>query len=69
VDQQRLLTVQEAAAFLGCAPSTLYDKVQARAIPYVRLWAGKRKVAIRFTPEILSEHVARSIVRPRHTAA
>ncbi len=66
--EQKLLTVEEAAAFLGCAPSTLYDKIQARAIPFVRLWQGKRKAAIRFTPQILSEHVRRCTVQPKTAA-
>ena len=66
--EQKLLTVEEAARYLGCAPSTLYDKIQARAIPFVRLWQGKRKAAIRFTPEILTEHVRRSTI-PSKTAA
>ncbi len=67
--EQKLLTVEEAAAYLGCAPSTLYDKIAARAIPFVKLWSGKRKVCIRFTPEILSEHVRRNTVQPKTTAA
>ena len=69
MENKKLLTVEEAATYLGCAPSTLYDKVQARSIPFVRLWSGKRKVAIRFTEELLDQHIRRNIVPTGKSAA
>lgn len=33
----RLLTVKEAAAYLGYAEGTIYNKVGAETIPFVRL--------------------------------
>lgn len=34
---QRLLTVREAAEYLGLKPTTLYDRVARRKIPFVKL--------------------------------
>lgn len=67
----RLLTVEEAAAFLGVAPSTLYDWCAARLIPHVRLRTagGARRSAIRFTPQLLEEHLRKSVVPVGKSAA
>lgn len=65
--EQKLLTVEEAAAFLGVAPSTLYDWCAARLIPHIRLRTGigARRTAIRFTPDLLAEHLRRNTVQPK----
>jgi excisionase family DNA binding protein len=63
MDNGKLLTVQEAAKFLDVAPSTLYMRVQENRIPFVRLWAGKRKNSIRFTMESLQEFVRANTVQ------
>jgi excisionase family DNA binding protein len=57
-----LLRAEEAAAYLGCAPSTLYEKAAAGKIPFVRLWEGRRKAAIRFTLESLRDHIAKNTI-------
>jgi excisionase family DNA binding protein len=67
--EQKLLSVEEAAGFLGCAPSTLYDKIAAGQIGVIRLWSGRRKNCYRFTPELLAEHLRRNTVQPKGTKA
>jgi len=61
---ERLLTVKEAAAFLRCAPSTVYDRAAAGQLPVVKLWESRRKSALRFTLESLKDHVERNTVVP-----
>jgi excisionase family DNA binding protein len=42
---EQLLTVNQAAAFLGLHPKTLYQWVQSRRIPFVQL--GSRNIRFR----------------------
>ena len=59
---EKLFSVKEAAAYLGTAPSTLYEKTLQGKIPFIRLWSGRRKGAIRFSEEILREHIRKNTV-------
>ena len=59
---ERLLTVKEAAEFLGYKPSTIYAKAIAKILPHVVLWQGKRKDAIRFSRSELEAFVRRQSV-------
>ena len=67
--EQKLLSVPEAAEYLGCAASTLYGKVFQGQIGYIKLWSGARKTAIRFTPELLDQHLKANTVRPKTASA
>ena len=51
---ERLLTLKECAAVLGCRPKTLYQKIAAGEIPKVVLWRGPRKESVRFSASALS---------------
>ena len=62
---KKLLSVREGAAFLGVAPSTLYQKAARGLIPRVVLWRGKKKEAIRFTEDMLMEYVKQHSVPGR----
>ena len=53
-NQDRLLTVKEVAEILDSSASTIYRKVYAGEIPYIRLW-GSYKGPIRFDPIALKE--------------
>jgi excisionase family DNA binding protein len=57
--QRRLMTIQEAAAYLAVPVPTLYTRVWQRRIPFVRL--GR---SIRFDKEDLDGLVDSSKVRP-----
>ena len=54
----KLLTVSEAADFLGVANQTLYNWVNQRRIPHVKL--GKKLL---FNPEALKEHIEKNSVQ------
>jgi len=60
--QTKLFSVKEAADFLGVAPSTLYEKASEGKIPFVRLWEGRRKTAIRFAQDALEEHIRKNSI-------
>lgn len=40
--EDRLLTVGEAARYLGYQPGTIYNKVSARTVPHIRLGRSLR---------------------------
>lgn len=54
--QDRLLTAEEVAKYLGFSVRTIYDKVQREEIPHVRI--GSRTV--RFRREQIDEWLAGS---------
>ena len=58
-----LFGVKEGAAFLGCAESTLYERVREGKVPYIRLWGGRRKTAIRFTAELLEDYIRKNTIQ------
>ncbi len=64
-----LLTLAEAAAILKCRPSTLYARVAQRKFPAIRLWEGGRKPSLRFTRELIEEHLRKSTVQPKPSKA
>lgn len=64
----KLLTISDIAPVLGAAESTLYDKVSSGELPCIRLWAGKRKSAIRFTEDMLRDFL-KSKTQPVRKAA
>jgi len=59
-----LLDLRGAAAFLGIAPSTLQAWVWKRRVPFVKLGAAGR-APIRFRPDALREWVAAQEIPPR----
>ena len=64
--EAQLLTVPQVARLFGCAESTLYMMVQQGRISCIRLWGEKGRCnAIRFTPELITEHLKANTVRPR----
>jgi excisionase family DNA binding protein len=42
VDEKRLLTVREAAEYLGTTPKTLYKRVWRREVPFIKLGRSVR---------------------------
>ncbi len=60
----RLLTVREAAGYLGTTVATLYSKVWRREIPFVKL--GR---SVRFDVIELDELIEHSKVKPRDLSA
>jgi len=60
VKEVRLLTVNQAAEYLGTTPSTLYSKIWRREIPFVK-WGR----SVRFDVSDLDEMIERSKVKPR----
>ncbi len=60
-----LLTIAQAADLLGCAKSTLYGKILERKIPFIRLWSGPRKSAVRLSLAHLQSHIERNVVEAR----
>jgi excisionase family DNA binding protein len=60
----RLLTVRQAAAYLGSTVATLYSKVWRREIPFIKL--GR---SVRFDVIDLDELIARSKVVPQEFPA
>jgi excisionase family DNA binding protein len=56
----RLLTVRQAAEYLGTTPATLYTKVWRREIPFIKL--GR---SVRFDVIDLDQLIADSKVKPR----
>jgi excisionase family DNA binding protein len=55
----RLLTVRQAAEYLGTTPATLYTKIWRREIPFIKL--GR---SVRFDVRDLDELIACSKVEP-----
>jgi excisionase family DNA binding protein len=58
--EARLLTVREAADYLGTTPSTLYSKVWRREVPFVK-WGR----SVRFDKADLDELIEQLRVKPR----
>ena len=58
--ERRLLTVKEAAVYLGTTPATLYSKIWRREIPFIKL--GR---AVRLDLHDLETLIARSRVMPQ----
>jgi excisionase family DNA binding protein len=56
----RLLTVREAAEYLGTTPSTLYSKVWRREIPFIK-WGR----SVRFDRVDLDDLIEQLRVKPR----
>jgi len=56
----RLLTVDQAAEYLGTTASSLYTKIWRREIPFVK-WGR----SVRFDVSDLDEMIERSKVKPR----
>jgi excisionase family DNA binding protein len=60
----RLLTVRQAAEYLGTTPSTLYSKIWRREIPFIK-WGR----SVRFDMADLDELIEQSKVKPRELSA
>jgi excisionase family DNA binding protein len=58
-EKVRLLTVRQAAEYLGTTPATLYGRVWRREIPFIKI--GR---SVRFDAKDLDELIERSKVRP-----
>jgi excisionase family DNA binding protein len=56
----RLMTIKQAAEYLGTTPATLYTKIWRREIPFIKL--GR---SVRFDVRDLDELIADSKVEPR----
>lgn len=50
MNNKRLLQVEEAAEYLGIKKQTLYNKISAKEIPYIKLFKSR---AVRFKIEDL----------------
>ncbi len=59
-EKVRLLTVREAAEYLGTTPATLYTKVWRREVPFIKL--GR---SVRFDVRDLDELIEQARVKPR----
>lgn len=59
-DEKRLLTVREAAEFLGTTSATLYGRVWRREIPFVKI--GR---SVRFDRRDLDELIERGKIVPQ----
>jgi excisionase family DNA binding protein len=62
--QVRLLTVRQAAEYLGTTPSTLYSKIWRREVPFIK-WGR----SVRFDIVDLDELIAKSKVAPQEVPA
>jgi excisionase family DNA binding protein len=60
----RLMTVRQAAEYLGTTPATLYTKVWRREIPFIKL--GR---SVRFDKNDLNELIDDSRVKPRQLSS
>jgi excisionase family DNA binding protein len=60
----RLLTVRQAAEYLGTTPSTLYSKIWRREVPFIK-WGR----SVRFDLVDLNELIEQSKVKPRDLSA
>ena len=56
---QRLISVNEAAAFTGLSPHTIYTMVSQRRIPYVKV--GR---LVKFDVELLDKWIKQNTVMP-----
>jgi excisionase family DNA binding protein len=56
----RLMTIKQAAEYLGTTPATLYTKIWRREIPFIKL--GR---SVRFDVKDLEELIDDSRVAPR----
>lgn len=59
-NEVRLLTVRQAAEYLGTTPATLYSKVWRREVPFVKL--GR---SVRFDRVDLDELITKCRIVPR----
>jgi excisionase family DNA binding protein len=59
-DERRLLTVREAAQYLGTTPSTLYGRVWRREIAFIKI--GR---SVRFDIRDLDELIEKAKIVPR----
>ena len=59
IGQHRLLTVQQAAAYTGLSPHTVYAMVSQRRIPFVKV--GR---LVKFDVELLDKWIKQNTVMP-----
>lgn len=59
---ERLLTVEETAAYLGLSKLTVYDWISKRKIEYVKV--GR---LVKFDQRVLAKWIAQHTVKPRST--
>lgn len=59
---KRLLTVSEAAAYLGLSKLTVYDWISQRRIEYVKI--GR---LVKFDHRVLNKWIDQQTVKPRST--
>ena len=57
MELEKLLTLRECAAVLGCRPRTLYAKAAAGEVPKVVLWRGLRKETLRFSARAINRWI------------
>lgn len=50
-EQRQLWTAEQVARLLNLKTSTVYDAASRGRIPCVRLWQGRRRAVVRFSPE------------------
>jgi excisionase family DNA binding protein len=62
--EARLLTVRQAAEYLGTTPSTLYSKIWRREVPFIK-WGR----SVRFDIVDLDELITKSKVVPQEFPA
>ena len=62
MDDSEILTAKEAGQFLKYQESTVYAKAAQGKLPFIRLWKGKRKSAIRFSRSDLLKHIRQNAV-------
>jgi len=65
--QESLLTAHQVASRLNIKVVTVYAAAATGRIPYVRLWAGRRRALVRFRREDIERLIReRTISTPDH---